>query len=270
MSENVETVQAPDNQEKELSLSGKLVGVLIEPIKTFEKIAAFPVKATDWLIPIIITLLIASASQILYSQNPAIKEQMIQMQVSITEEIFSSLVENGQMTQAQADQELDKAYQNAEEAGVIGPIINTVIMGFISFFVIATVFFLVARFILGDKGSYSHSLAAFGIPYYIAAIQALILMVVSLVTSRAIFGTSLTALLDYDMYSWNGFLLGRINVFTIWFYAVASIGYAKMFKSKNIIKYFIAIFAIWLGFSTLMFLIAKNVIFLKWIGFMLY
>ena len=85
---------------------------------------------------------------------------------------------------------------------------------FIFYFIFASVFFLIARFIFGDKGSYASSLVAYGISYYILAIQVLILLVVSLITSRAIIGTSLSALLDYDFFTWKGFLLGRINIFS--------------------------------------------------------
>ncbi|MCK5077515.1 MAG: YIP1 family protein, partial [Calditrichia bacterium] len=215
MTENLETVETPDVQEKELTLMNKILGILIEPIKTFEKIAMFPAKAADWLIPIILFLFIASISQIIYSNTPAIKEQMMQMEVSISEDIFSSMVANGHMTQEKADEQLEEAYRKAEESSIIGKIIVIIIMTFLGFFIVSTVFFVLAKFIFGDNGTYSSSLAAFGIPYYIAAIQILILLVVSLVTNRAIIGTSLAALLDYDVFAWNGFLLGRINVFTI-------------------------------------------------------
>lgn len=45
------------------------------------------------------------------------------------------------------------------------------------------------------------------------------------------------------------------------------IGLAKLFKSENTRKYIILVFAIWLGWSIISFLLAKNVPFLSFLAF---
>ena len=60
-----------------------------------------------------------------------------------------------------------------------------------------------------------------------------------------------------------GILAGKLDPFRIWFYAVVAIGYAKMFRSEKTLSYVITVFAIWIGFALLMFVISQFVPFLK-------
>jgi hypothetical protein len=84
--------------------------------------------------------------------------------------------------------------------------------------------------------------------------------------NRMFTDTSVGSLLDVDKSSFGGFLLSKLDVFSIWFYAVVSIGFAKMFKSQSTGKYFAMIFGMWLGFSILFHFLAKAIPFLKWFG----
>ncbi|MHB8930584.1 MAG: hypothetical protein ACYC5R_08310, partial [Melioribacteraceae bacterium] len=65
------------------------------------------------------------------------------------------------------------------------------------------------------------------------------------------------AFIDMDKQSIVYFILSKIDVFSIWFYIVAGIGFAKMSKSENTKKYIIVIVSIWLGFSLLFFALGK-------------
>jgi hypothetical protein len=60
-------------EEFELSHKDKLVGVISKPTATFAKVAKFPAKATDWIIPMLIVIVIAILSQVLMMNNPTIK-----------------------------------------------------------------------------------------------------------------------------------------------------------------------------------------------------
>ncbi|MDP3582003.1 MAG: hypothetical protein Q8S39_08695, partial [Ignavibacteria bacterium] len=60
--------------------------------------------------------------------------------------------------------------------------------------------------------------------------------------------------------------LGKLSLFSIWFYVAFGIGLAKMNKSDNVKKYVIAVFAIWIGFGLLFHFLTKAVPFLANFG----
>jgi hypothetical protein len=77
--------------------------------------------------------------------------------------------------------------------------------------------------------------------------------------------TGVAAFMDLERGSFVNFILGKVDVFSIWFYAVISIGFAKMFKSQSVGKYFILIFSLWIGSSIIFFFIGKAVPFLSFL-----
>jgi hypothetical protein len=79
---------------------------------------------------------------------------------------------------------------------------------------------------------------------------------------RLINDISAASLLNLDKSQLHGFLLGKIDPFSIWIYSVVSIGLAKMFKSSSMGKYFALVFGIWIIGSLLLWLLGKSVPFL--------
>jgi ABC-type transport system involved in cytochrome c biogenesis permease subunit len=66
-------------------------------------------------------------------------------------------------------------------------------------------------------------------------------------------GLNPTSLMGMDTKTLPGFLLSRLDVFSLWYYAVVGIAFARMFKSDNIKKYIIASIGIWLVFMFIIF-----------------
>ena len=77
-------------------------------------------------------------------------------------------------------------------------------------------------------------------------------------------GTSVADFVDVEGSSFAGFLLKKADPFSIWFYALVSLGFARMYKSENTGKYFIMVFGIWIGFGIILFFASKALPFLKW------
>ena len=148
----------------------------------------------------------------------------------------------------------------------IPQIIGIVIVTFLIFFVVSGVYLLFAKFVLKGTGSYSFAMVGYGLPFYIATLQIIVMVILAMILNKFLADTSVGSFIDADKKEFTGFLLSKLDIFSIWFYAIVSIAYAKLFKSESTGKYFAMIFGLWIGFSIIFFFLAKAVPFLKWFG----
>lgn len=261
---------AEEEEELELSHTDKLVGVFSEPGNTFAKMAKFPPKTTDWIIPILVVIVVAILSNIVMMSNPVIKLSIQEKQMAQFEKQMDEAVKSGQMTEAQKEEQLDTIRERMDQgmgANLIFSVLGIVIVTFLSFFIVSGVFYLFTKFALKGSGTFKEAMSAYGLPHYVVVIQIIVMVIVALVMNKFFSGLSVGEFVDADKSTITGFLLNKVDVFSIWFYALVSIGYAKMFKSEDTGKYFALIFGIWIGFGLLMFLLAQALPFLKWFGF---
>ncbi|MDH7605897.1 MAG: Yip1 family protein [Melioribacter sp.] len=268
---NHQATETSPNEPEELELNhtDKLVGVFSEPINTFSKMSALGPKTSDWLIPVIIFIVVAILSNILMMSNPAIKSSVIEKQMARLEKNFDDAVAKGQMTEAQKEQQLETIRERMERGGIANTIFSAfgiLIFTFISFFIVSGVFFLLTKLILKGNGTYKDAMSAYGLPYYIFVIQVIVMVILAFATDKFFTSTSLAAFIETEQTSFTHFVLSKLDIFSIWFYAIVSIGFAKMFKSQSLVKYFVLIFCMWIGFGLILFLIAKAVPFLSFLS----
>ncbi|PID57477.1 MAG: hypothetical protein CR986_09050 [Ignavibacteriae bacterium] len=252
--------------EEELRFTDKIVGVLTEPSNLFSKLSGEPVKTMDWLLPLLLSILAGVISLFVLMGDPEIRLNTQEKQMEKMEENFQEMVDKGQLTQAQADEQLEKTQEMMDKGGYMQLVfgsIGVIIGGVIVFFIIAGVFFLLAKFALGGEGNFQASMLAYGMPHYIAVIQIIAIIIASLTMKEILQDTSVGSLLDISKETLTGWFMYKLDILSIWFYCVVGIAYAKMFKSENTIKYIIAILGLWLGFSLLFFFIGKAVPFLN-------
>ena len=272
--EEMQNQEAPkmssvEQEEFEMSHSDKLVGVFSEPNSTFGKMSKFPPKTADWVIPILIVIVVAILSQFLMMNNPTIKTAVMEKQMAAVEKSLNDDVAKGQKTQAQADQQLETIRDGMEQGGVarmIGVFVGIPFVTFIFFFIVSGVFLILAKFVLKGEGTYKEAMVAYGLPHYIIAIQMIIMVIAALAMNKLFTGTSVADFIGTEKNTIAGFLLGKLDVFSIWFYVVFGIGLAKMFKSSNTQKYIIGVVAVWLVFGLLFFALAKSVPFLSFLA----
>lgn len=266
--ENQQADNAPE--ETELSHTDKIVGIFTDPSTTFANVAKFPLRTIDWLLPFLILLAFVAVSQLVVSSNPEIAYQIKQKQMEGVQKSFADAVEKGQMTQEQADKQMETVEEQMESmSGGIGKVIQTVsifIVGFIFFFVICGVYFLLSKFALKGDGTYVSAMVATGLTSYISMIQVLVSAILALVMGRLVSDTSVASLMNSDKTTIVGFLLGKIDVISIWAYAVLAIGLAKLFKSQTTGKYYILVFGLWLIWGLFVFVLIKAVPSLSFLG----
>jgi hypothetical protein len=256
-------------EEFEFNHSDKMVGLFSEPSNMFSKLAKAPAKTMDWLIPLLIFIVVLSLSTIIMQSNPQIRYSMIEKQTEAIEKNFSEAVNTGRMTQEQADTQIESIRERMQEGGMamlIPQIVGIVIFTFIVFFVLSGFYFLIARFVLKGEGPYGNAMVAYGLTFYIASVQVILQVIVAMLMSKMVSDLSVATFLDMAKTDFVGFLLGKLDLFSIWFYVVVGIGLAKMFKSDNTKKYVITVIALWFGFSLLFFYLAKAVPFLSFLN----
>jgi hypothetical protein len=255
-------------QEEELSHSDKMIGVFTEPGKTFEKTSLFPARTIDWFLPMLILLVLVAISQIILLNNPEIAYQVRQKAVERIEQNFSEAVKNGQMTQEQADQQMDRILEQMDQGrGTVGMIIQSVsilVIGFIIFFIMAGLHFFFAKVVFKGEGVYASSLVANGLSAYIGIVAVILGAILSLVLGKMLPDLSVASFFDSDKSEFMGWILGKLDIITIWTNVVLSIGLAKMFRSKSMMKYFLMVFGIWILGSLLFWGLAKAFPFLGW------
>lgn len=255
-----------DDEELELTHTDKLVGVFAEPVATFAKMSKWDPRQADWFIPIILLIIVAVVSNFVMMSNPVIKHSVIEKQMAKMEESFQQAIDEGKMTKEQAQTQMDTIRENMEQNMAVGQVfqvLGMLIFIFGSFFLVALVYWITAKFILKGDGNYSGAMVAFGLPYYISIIQIIVMVILALSMDKFFQGTSVAAFIDADTSTFNGFVLSKLDIFSIWFYAVVSIGLAKMFKSENTGKYYILVFGLWLGFGLVFFFAGKMFPFIR-------
>lgn len=239
----------PSEEQEELTFSDKLIGIITSPAHTMEQVAKTPPKVSNWLTPMIIFIVISGIATYLYGTNSALKAEMEEKSMQAIEKSFQDRVDKGEITQEQADEQKEKIMSQMEiGAGskLVFQFIGITIYTFIAFFFINLIYFSFIKFIMKGEGTYSHTLSAYGLSYYILIIQTLITIILSLAFNKFYIGLSLVNFVDAEMLSFSGFLLRKADPLLIWFYAVLGISYAKMFKSDNVKKYIILSFTVWI------------------------
>lgn len=259
--ENHETIQndQPKNDMEELSHTDKIVGVISEPTNLSTKLVFLNTKVSDWLLPLFALIVVAIAATFIYMSNPEIKLEMQQQQEKAMREQFDKMVESGQMTREQADEQLDNTMQMMGGSGMMQVFssIGILVVMLVWFFVFTTIAFLIAKFVLKGDGSYSQAMTAMGLPLYITVLQSIILIIVGMLLGKMLTGLNPASLTGMDIKSLPGFLLSRLDVFSIWFYVVLGIAFAKMFKSDNVKKYIFTSIGVWLVFMFIIYGLGK-------------
>ena len=256
--------------DSELSFSDKMIGIFSEPGKTYESISNHPLRTIDWLLPFFILLFIVSATQFLLMSNKELHSVIVEKQMTKIQNNFDKMVKEGKMTQDDADKQISTIQDRMDNFGplqMVFTVVGIFIGGFIIFFILAGIYFLFIKFVLKGDGNYTSVLIASSMTSYIVIIQVILAAIFAFMIGRPFQDTSIASFLDSDRSTYLGFFLSKLDIISIWAYAVLAIGLSKMFKSKNAFAYYITIFGIWLIGGFILFFIAKSIpIFNSFIG----
>ena len=109
-------------------------------------------------------------------------------------------------------------------------------------------------------------MVASGLSAYIGVLGIIITTIISLLMGKLFMDSSVASFMGSDKSTIVGWVLAKLDIFTIWSFVVFAIGLAKMFKSSSTQKYYMLVFGIWLIGGLILFFLAKAIPFLKFFG----
>lgn len=263
---NQETSEQELEAAEELSFTDKLVGIFTEPTNTFAQTAKFPPKTTDWLLPFFLLLLTVVISQFVMNSIPEVRMKIREQTMEQMDKNLQKQIDDGLMTKEQAKEIREQTETRMDSmGGGVAMIIQSasiLIIGFLFFFIICGIYFLCIKFLLRENANYSGVLVANGLAAYIGIIQIILATILTFILNEPFRDTSLASFMNSDKSTFSGVLFGKIDLFSIWSYIVLSIGMAKMSFAKDVKKFFMLVFGLWIGWSLFAFFVLKNVPFI--------
>jgi hypothetical protein len=249
-------------EEEELLISDKFMGVFTEPKKLFTDLSTQNPKASDWVVPLSCIVIVVLLMQLVIFIRPSLKEQAISKQMTAIEKRLDDAVASGQISQEVADAQYEQTYDALNnQLGQIMIFNGAIILVFsLIFFFVASGFFIgIAKFGLKGEGSYKLGLSAYGLPMYISILQLIVNILIIIVADNINLGTNLAKLTGMEVKEFSGYMASYIDPFSIWFYTVLGISFAKMFKSESTVKYIAAFIAAWVVVGVIFFFVAQQV-----------
>lgn len=223
MEQNTNSIQTPAASS---SLITRATNVFASPSELYSEVAAQPVKASSWSIPLVISLVLAVIFTFSLYNNPSLRQQIYDSQ----ERNWKQAVAQGKMTQDQYEQ-----FSNGMESS--GPTMFMLIGGgaavltiSVFFFGLALVVWLIVKFGLKASASYGKMLEVLGLGSFISIVATLVtlLLMNAFNTMYATPGGSLLIMSSFDPTSVLHRFIASINIFTIWEVVVLGIGISKI------------------------------------------
>jgi len=213
-----------------ISLSDIIMNVFASPGDAYEGIRTSPTRASVWVIPLIIIMILSCCFTWIMFTNDAIKTQFLDSQRTRMEE----QVQAGKMSQEQADRAMDQMEKSGGMMIAFG-IVGGILMIAIMFFLSALVFWLVGKLGLKAEGGYGKYLELYGAAQWIGVLGFIItiLLAVSYGSMFASPSGALAVLGNYNPKNTTHRLLSALNIFTIWQMIVVGIGLAKYGKKST-------------------------------------
>ncbi len=230
---------APAEPVKPPSFTDTIAGIFASPGELYEQVRLAPPTASNWLVPTVLLIVVTIVCSYLVMNNPSLQHQIAVAQ----QEAVDRLVQEGRITQAQADQQAQYS-QPGSPLMLIGIYVVNPIITFIMLFLSALVFWLIGRFPMKSAAPYMKVVEVIGLTFYIATLG-------RIVTTAMMFGMdsihaspSLALVLsEFDPMNKVHQALSSLNVFTIWSIAVTAIGLARLFQ-RDTLKVLVLVFAL--------------------------
>jgi len=240
-----------EDEDLEQSHTDKLAGLFTEPAETFKTLASFAPKTVDWLIPLLVLSIVSVIAFGVQMSNAQVEYDFIEKQMSRMEPTIQKSIDSGVITEEQAETQRGFTKRFMVISAYAGKFFVPWVMTLIS----ALVYLLLAKYVNGGRGTYKASLVALSLPAYILMLGAIATAILTLATGVFYQSVNISELLSMDADTTAGKLLMLVDVFMIWYFAVVSVAYAKIFGGKGVANYIMIVFGFWLIISATFILI---------------
>lgn len=218
--------QEPGLSSEDSSLGSTITNVFASPSEAYQGLANTPPKATNWVLPMILMAVLGVLFVYLIFTNEAIKTQIFDMQA----QQFDKAVEEGRMTQQQADQVRDQMQQTGLGLFMVFGSLPILIFTAAYFFLGALFLWLAVKIAWKSPLKYGKFLEAYGIASWIGVLGTVVTMGMVLAMNSMFFTPSL-GLLFADTYNPMDTMhkfASAINIFSVWQAVVTGIGLSSL------------------------------------------
>ncbi len=234
---------------KEPSTFSQLVNVYAAPGEVFERIKSAPRKNALWVIPIVLGIIIGIFFVLLVFSDPAIQSQMREQ----AEKRIQKMIDEGSIPPERAEMAREQAASmTGGTMGKVFGIIAIIIYSFAALLVVSLVFLLVGKIGFKTTVPYGKFMEVVGASTMINGVLGSIITMLIVLAMGSLYSTPGLALLisGFDPQNKVHALLSSVNIFTIWYLAVLSIGLGKLFSATTS-KAAVWVVALWLVWTLL-------------------
>jgi Yip1 domain len=209
-----------------MSLGARLTNVFVAPGEVFAEVKSSPPTPANWVAPMVLAMIAGIVYVMVVFSQPAV----IQGMKDAREKQLQEQVASGKMTQKQADtatESMEKFMTPSivKAFGIAGSILATGAGLFFS----ALVVWLIGRFGLRGQFDYMRAVEVVGLSMMISVLGAIIAMLLAVIYGNPAMTPSPVLLLShFDNHNRVHVLLSSLNVTTLWYLAVLSVGLAKV------------------------------------------
>jgi hypothetical protein len=236
----------PEPPPPAMTLAARLLNVFAIPGEVFREVKVSRVSVGNWLVPALLSAVVAVFTALVILSQPAIQKQMHELTERQAKAVEQQ-VKAGKIKQAEADQALAvmRAVFAPSTLKTLGSVAGGVV-GFVRVFWWAFILWLLARLFLKVRVRYLKTLEVAGLGMMIAVLGAVVMLLLMVNLPRLFATTDLaSALNDFDASKKSVLLLGAANVFSIWLIGVLSVGLARL-ASVPFLRAAWFVFAAWL------------------------
>jgi hypothetical protein len=241
---------------QELSQMDAISGIFTEPGNTFETITKFP-KRNFWLLPVIILVITSVVSSFLFFSDTELVSKMMDKQKTKMRERMQESVKSGKMTQQQANDAIEKAEKFMDPKGLFFKITGfagAVVTPFVMLFLLSVIYMLFLKMMKANF-EFTNILNVVGLSLIISAIGSILAIVISIIMGDLTSIGLAIAFKPETVGETLHALFMKLDVFSIWFYILVSIGLVKIAKIKPVISYSVVfgLWILWLVITTFVF-----------------
>jgi hypothetical protein len=206
------------------SFGARAMEVFTSPGDVFSEVASAPAQTSSWLLPYLITLLVAAVVTYSLSITPSLRQQILEPQ----QQQMQKAVDDGKMSQ----ENYDRAVAGMESPGLFLAFGFGISLVFVSLAVFGAplVLWLIVKLLLKSPASYGKMLEVYGLTSLIGVLGGIVTLLLMHVfdSVHASLGGSMLVMNNFDRNSLAHKLLASVGVFGLWQTALIGQGMAKV------------------------------------------
>ncbi|OLD60498.1 MAG: hypothetical protein AUI33_15560 [Ignavibacteria bacterium 13_1_40CM_2_61_4] len=206
------------------SFGTRAMSVFASPGELFSEVASAPAQTSSWLMPYLITLLVAAVVTYSLGSTPSLRQQILEPQ----QQAMQKSLDEGKVTQQQYDQGVammeSPALFFAFGFGFSLVIVSLAVFG------APLVLWLIVKFLLKSPASYGKMLEVYGLTSLVGALGGVVTLLLWHVfdSVHASLGGSLLVMNNFDKENLGHKLLASVGVFGLWQTALVGQGMSRV------------------------------------------